>query len=145
MSTRNTILEAYKTLLEGITTDNGYTTNVTKVVRKHLFLDNEHEFPVLMVLGGTEEITEVIGDTVKSDLLIRIRGISLDKDNPESALCNIVGDILERIEHDDNSYKDDQTLLRVLINDEEMTEELSGYGIFEVQLLILYSYDKGSC
>ena len=144
MSTRDTILDAYKTLLEGISTSNGYNTDVQRVERKMLFWDTEEHFPVLMVLGGNEEFEDTLGGKVYSNLHIKIRGYSQNSSDPESALCDIIDDVLTAVDSASNTYASMTTLVGVTTDEGWFHLQQQGFGMFEVEVVVFYSFERGN-
>ena len=144
MSLRDTILDSFKTLLGNISIANGYNTDVQKVERKMLYWDVEENFPVLMVIGGNEDFDDTLGDKVYSTLHVKIRGYSQDTDDPETALCNIIDDVITIIDSTDNTYRDKTTILNLLTDEGWFNFQEQGFGFFDLDLTVLYSFDKGN-
>ena len=144
MSKRDTILEAYKTLLGTISTTNGYNTDVQRVERKMLFWDTEEHFPVLMVLGGNEEFEDTLGGSVYSTLHIKIRGYSQNSSDPESALCDIIDDVITALDSDDNTYKGETTLVSLSTDEGWFHLQQQGFGFFEIEITVLYTFERGN-
>ena len=144
MSLRNDILDAYKDLLETITTDNGFNTTVQRVERKMLFWDTEEHFPVLMVLGGNEEFEDTLGGKVYSNLHIKIRGYSQNSSTPEEALCDIIDDVLTVIDSSSNTYADKTTLVGLSTDEGWFHLQQQGFGMFEIEIKVFYSFERGN-
>jgi len=144
MSTRDTVLDSFKTLLQGISTASGYNTDVVKVERKMLYWDAETDFPVLMVLGGEEEFEDTLGDVVYSSLHINIRGYSQDSTDPETALCNIIADVIKAIDSTSNTYRDSTTIVRLETDEGWFNFQEQGFGYFDLEVVVMYSFSKGN-
>ena len=144
MSTRDTILDAYKTLLGNISTTNGYNTDVQKVERKMLFWDTEEDFPVLMVLGGNEEFEDTLGGKVYSTLHIKIRGYSQNTTDPETALCDIIDDVITIMDDSSNLYADMTTLVGLTTDEGWFHLQQQGFGMFEIEITVFYSFERGA-
>jgi len=144
VSRRDAILDSFKQLLSTITTANGYNCDVAKVERKMLYWDAEESFPVLMVLGGNEEFEDTLGSVVYSTLHIRIRGYSQDSTDPETALCNIIADVIKAIDSQDNPYRNETTFIRLETDEGWFNFQEQGFGYFDLEITVLYSYEKGN-
>ena len=144
MSARDTILDNFKQLLSDISTANGYNCDVTKVERKMLYWDVEESFPVLMVLGGNEEYEDTLGSVVYSTLHIRIRGYSQDSTDPETALCNIIADVIKAIDSQDNPYRNETSIIRLETDEGWFNFQEQGFGYFDLEVTVRYSFEKGN-
>jgi len=144
MTTRDTILDSFKDLLSTISTANGYNTDVAKVERKMLYWDAEETFPVLMVIGGNEEFEDTLGGPVYSTLHIKIRGYSQDSTDPETALCDIIADVLKAIDSTDNSYRGETTIVSLETDEGWFNFQEQGFGYFDLEVTVLYSFTKGN-
>lgn len=143
MSIRDTILDAYKSLFEGISTTNGYNCDVQKVERKMLFWDTEEAFPVLMVLGGNEEFDDTLGGRVYSTLHVKIRGYSQNTADPETALCNIIDDVITALDSPSNAYAGQTTLVNLTTDEGWFHLQQQGFGMFEMEITVLYTFERG--
>ena len=60
-SSRENILQALETALEGITTANGYANTVVEVTRHFRHYSELNSFPALVIISGPGEIAELDG------------------------------------------------------------------------------------
>ena len=144
MSNRDTILDSFKTLLGNISIANGYNTDVQKVERKMLYWDVEEAFPVLMVIGGDEDFEDTLGGNVFSTLHIKIRGYSQDTTDPETALCNIIADVLTIIDSQDNTYRDSTSIISLMTDEGWFNFQEQGFGFFDLEITVLYNFARGN-
>lgn len=144
MSERDTILGDFKTLLEGITRGNGFNNNVRKVERKMLFIDQEDP-PVLMILGGAEDFDDLMDGSVYSSMDIKVRGYSRDPKDPEEALCNLLEDVLTRLEDSsENSHHANMSITGLETDEGWIHMEAEGVAMFEIAVKVDYKFTRGS-
>lgn len=145
MSTRNTVLDGFKSCLQNITTANGFNTNVLTVERKFLFFDKVANYPSLMVLGGPERYDDELGPDTFSYLTIRIIGYTKDTKEPEVASSALIGDVLKCLDNDSyNSFKSKMRILDV-DTDEGMIHDLSeGIAMFVLSVEVLYKFARSA-
>jgi hypothetical protein len=142
-SNRDTILDALKTTLENITTNNSFNNNVYKVDRKFLYFDNVFNFPYLLVLGGSESFNDQFGGYTVSTLTVRIMGYHKDKDNPEQAQCDLIEDVLKCLDSD--TYNTNKSKMKPIgiDTDEGVLHELGeGLSMFVLTLEMIYRFKR---
>lgn len=145
MSERNDILGSITTTLKNITKANGYKTAPSKVVRGFLPIEKIMTFPALMVFGGNETFEGMLdGVTVRSAFTIKVRGVTLDKADPETAVCNAIADVLKCLESGDNSLREEMVIHAVDTDEGWFQMEREGSGFFEVSLDIFYTFDRSN-
>ena len=145
MSTRNTILDGFVTVLGNIKTANGFNYTISNIKRKFLYYDNVFDFPALLVLGAGEEFEDELGDSTASKMTLRITGYIKDVDTPEESLCNLIQDVLKCIDNDTyNPYKKGMRPLNIE-TDEGMIHDLaSGIAMFILSIEIFYVFKRNN-
>jgi len=143
MSSRNTILENFKTMGLNIKETNGFTSTVVKCERKFTFWDQVQEFPHLMVLGGDEAFEDTLDNETGSWMDVRIKGYTQDKENPEVPLCNIIADIVKALNNPTYNPNAAKTLVSGVKTDEGwLHSESEGLGMFEVGVKVFYKFSR---
>ena len=145
MSTRDTILESFKTMAGNITVGNGFVTTVAKSERKFTFWDQIKEYPHVMILGGDESFEDTLGGETSSWMELKIKGYSRDREEPEVALCNIIGDLIRALNSSTyNSYRTSTMMLGVQTDEGWIHSESEGIGMFQINVRVLYQFDRGN-
>jgi len=143
MSTRNDILEDFKAALKYIKINNGFSENVKAVERKFLHWSNVNTYPILMVLGGDEEFDEEFGDQTQVEMVLKIKGYSKDKTEPEVALCNLIADTWKCLESDIyNQHKAKMRPVRLLTDEGWLNVDTEGLGMFELELRVRFRFSR---
>lgn len=144
MSGRNDILGSITTTLKSISKVNGYLTTPSKVARGFLPIEKIMTFPALMVFGGNETFEGMLDGSTRSAFTIKIRGVTLDKGNPEVAVCNAIADVLKCLESEENPLRDEMIVHSVDTDEGWFQMEREGSGFFEVALDIFYNFDRSN-
>ena len=145
MSARNDILDGLVTVLKNIKTTSGYNTTPGHVVRGFMPFERVGKFPALMVFGGNEALEPLMdGKYTRSAFTIKIRGLSMDKKNPDDALCNIIADVLKVLESSSNPYQNEMIVHTIDTDEGWYQLEKEGTGFFEVGLDIFYIFDRSA-
>jgi hypothetical protein len=144
-SNRDTILDALKSCLENITTDNGFNYTVSKIERKFLYYDNIFNFPFISVLGGPEEFEDELNDYTISRMTVRIVGYNKDIDNPEQAQCDLLEDVLKCLDNDTyNTIKSKMRPTGIDTDEGALHEEGAGISLFVLSLEIVYRFKRNA-
>ena len=145
MSTRNDILEDFKTCLNYIQVGNGFNFNVKKVVRKFLHWSDVNTYPILMVLGGDEDYEDDFGDQTLAIMIMKIKGYSKDKSEPEIALNELMADVRKCLENETyNPHKAKMKIERTLTDEGWLSLDTEGLGMFEMQLRVYYKFVRSN-
>ena len=144
MSNRETILAAFKTMLESVTLANGFESEVTRVVRKMVMLDDPTiSFPVLMVLGGGEIFEDTLGSKTLSRLSIKIMGYTKEESEPEVSLNKLIRDVIVILESPTyNTYSSKYRPIRLDTDEGWLNLELSGLALFEYIVEVIYMFNR---
>jgi len=145
-SSRELVLESYKTAFQNITVANGFNNTVTRVEREMLFWDDVSVTPpVLMVLGGNEDFTDQLGITTESRMKIKVRGYSRDTGDPEGAVNSLIRDVLALLGN--KNYNTCYKSFRPISLDTDegwLNTESDGLAMFELTFEILYVFRRDS-
>ena len=145
MSGRSDILDGLIEVLLHIKQSDGYNTTPNKVVRGFIPYEKLHKFPNFMVFGGNETFEHLMdGVSTRSAFTIKIRGIILDKGDPEGALCDAISDIIKVLESTDNPYREEMIVHSVDTDEGWYQLEREGSGYFEVSLDIFYTFNRST-
>jgi hypothetical protein len=129
--------------LKRISTSNGFENSVKDVKREFLHFSNVHTFPVLMVLGGEEELEDQLGNYSVGNLQVRVRGYTKDTAEPEVALSNMIEDVIKCLENPEyNAYHARMGPKRVLTDEGWLHVDNPGLGMFEIQVMVNYRYER---
>jgi hypothetical protein len=143
MSTkRELILANLETTLEGITTGNGYSVTVQDVSRTMVHWEKVAEFPVLYVVSGDERIKHHPGLQERAVWEVGIVGYVKSEDQKSQEVENLVGDVKKIVMVDTTRGGNAVACTVEAVRDINMV--LSPYGIFEVELSIIYHYEVSS-
>lgn len=146
ISTRDTILEAFKTDLKNITITNGFQNEIgDRVVRKYVPFDTITHFPVLMVLGGKEDFDDDMGDKTNSEMVAQIGGFTKDSANPESAQCSLISDVIKWANNSTYNTQQRRVQPMGLDTDEGMLHEsIEGLALFFISLKVRYKFSRST-
>ncbi len=145
ISKRDTILETFKTDLKNITVAKGFQNDVFDVVRKSVYFDQIESFPLLMVLGAGEVYDDTMGTAVVSKMDVNIAGYSKDTNDPESALCSIIADVLKCIDNATYNTQKKNMIPRKLDTDEgALHEAAEGLAMFILTVEVIFAFSWGS-
>lgn len=130
-TTRNTILDAYKTLFEG-------RDNISGACRGRKPVSSVHVHPYVMVMGGSEEQDDMLEPLSYSLMSVVLAGITFNPSDPDGEQCELIQELRDAIESDDNLYREDSSILTVDTDEGWMTLERNGLGYFEMVLEVRY-------
>lgn len=144
MSTRNTVLEAYKTCLENISTSSGFNTTVVEVTRKQLPYDKVEDFPTLMVISGAEEYEDLMGPITESDpFTIMIRGWVKNEDSPDNEIGKVLADVIKCLHSSNNTRRPHFKMINTTTDEGFFTSEvMEGLGYFVLTIEDRYQFER---
>lgn len=143
MSTkRELILTNLKTALEGITTGNGYSVTVQDVSRTLVHWEKVAEFPDLYIIAGKEKITHLPGHYERCVWAIGIVGYVKSETEKSELVEGLIGDVKKIVVVD--GTRGGNATSTLVDEADDVSIMLSPYGIFEIELSIVYHYEASS-
>ena len=138
MSTRNTILEGIKDCLKNI-------SDVSDVVRKFVFFDDVHSFPLLMVLGGDEIFDDQLGNHTISKMAVKVAGYAKSSQDPEKEQCILLENVLKCLDDEEyNPYKAGMRPIKMETDEGTLHAMGDGVSLFVLELELLYRFDRSN-
>ena len=139
---RELILQDLISTLQSITTANGYALNVQNVDRHIEHWEKVAEFPALFVVSGDERIEHKPGLTERANWSVGIVGYVKSEDQKSQEVEKLIGDVKKAVMVD--TTRGGNATATTVDEIRDLSVVLSPYGIFEMDLTIIYHYEVSS-